>query len=60
MELEEKVLPLENAVVIIKTTIKVILVELKELMRQDHNRLAAPRASDQRTVDDRPVIVATS
>ena len=37
MELEDKVTRLENDLAIIKPTIKDVLVELKELMLQDHN-----------------------
>ena len=60
MELEDKVTSLENDPAIIKTTIKDVLVELKELMLQDHNLLGAPKLSDQRTVNDRPLIVVSS
>ena len=60
MELEDKVTRLENDLAIIKTTIKDVLVELKELMLQDHNSLGAPKLSDQRTVNDRPLIVVSS
>ena len=57
MELDDKVTILENDLEIIKTTIKGALVELKEMMLRDHNPLGAPKLSDQRTVNDRPVIV---
>ena len=60
MELEDKVTSLEDDLVIIKITIKDVLVELKELMLQDHNPLGAPKLSDQRTVNDRPLIVVSS
>ena len=60
MELEDKVTSLENDLAIIKTTIKDVLVELKQLMLQDHNPLGAPKLSDQRTVNDRPLIVVSS
>ena len=60
MELEDKVTSLENDLAIIKTTIKDVLVGLKELMLQDHNPLGAPKLSDQRTVNDRPLIVVSS
>ena len=60
MELEDKVTTLENDLAIIKNTIKDVLVEIKELMLRDHNPLAAPKLSDQRTVNDRPVIVVSS
>ena len=60
MELEDKVTSLENDLAIIKTSIKDALVELKELMLQDHNPLGAPKRSDQRTVNDRPLIVVSS
>ena len=60
MELEDKVLRSENVLAIIKTTIIDVLVELKEMMLQDHNPLGAPMASDQRTVNDRPLIVVSS
>lgn len=60
MELEDKVTRLEDDLAIIKTTIKDVLVELKELMLQDHNPLGAPKLSDQRTVNDRPLIVVSS
>jgi len=60
MELEDKVTSLENDLAIIKTTIKDVLVELKGLMLQDHNPLGAPKLSDQRTVNDRPLIVVSS
>ena len=60
MELEDKVTRLEDYLAIIKTTIKYVLVELKELMLQDHNPLGAPKLSDQRTVNDRPLIVVSS
>jgi hypothetical protein len=60
MELEDKVISLENDLAIIKTTIKDALVKLKELMLQDHNPLGAPKLSDQRTVNDRPLIVVSS
>ena len=60
MELEDKVLRLENDLAIIKTTVKDVLVELKELMLQDHNPPGAPKAADQRTVNNRPLIVVSS
>ena len=60
MELEDKVTKIENDLAIIKTTIKDVLVDLKELMLQDHNPLGAPKAADQRTVNDRPLIVVSS
>ncbi len=60
MELEDKVTRLEDDLAIIKTTIKDVLVELKELMLQDHNPLGAPKLSDQRTVNDRPLIVVST
>ena len=60
MELEDKVTSLENDLAIIKTTIKDVLVELKQLMLQDHNPLGAPKLSDQRTVNDRPLIVVST
>ncbi len=60
MELEDKVSRLENDLAIVKNTIKDVLVELKELMLRDHNPLGAPKLSDQRTVNDRPVIVVSS
>jgi len=60
MELEDKVISLETDLAIIKTTIRDALVELKELMLQDHNPLGAPKLSDQRTVNDRPLIVVSS
>ncbi len=60
MELEDKVTRLENDLAIIKNTIKDVLVELKELMLRDHNPLGAPKTSDQRTVNDRPLIVVSS
>ena len=60
MELEDKVTSLEDDLAIIKITIKDVLVELKELMLQDHNPLGAPKLSDQRTVNDRPLIVVSS
>ena len=60
MELEDKVISLEIDLAIIKTTIRDALVELKELMLQDHNPLGAPKLSDQRTVNDRSLIVVSS
>jgi hypothetical protein len=60
MELEDKVLSLENEVTIVKENIKDILVELKELMLRDQNPLGAPKPSDQRTAHDRPVIMVTT
>ena len=60
MELEDKVSRLENDLAIVKNTIKDVLVELKELMLRDHNPLGAPKLSDQRTVNDRPLIVVSS
>lgn len=59
MELEERVLRLENDLAIVQNTIKDILVELKELMLRDHNPLGDPQPSDQRTVNDRPMIVVS-
>ena len=59
MVLEDKVLQLEVDLAIIKTTIKNVLVELKELMLQDHTSLGALKASDQRTAHNRPVIVVS-
>ena len=46
MELDDKVTILENDLAIIKTTIKDVLVALKELMLRDHNPLGAPKLSD--------------
>ena len=60
MELDDKVTILENDLAIIKTTITDVLVALKEDMLRDHNPLGAPKLSDQRTVNDRPVIVVSS
>ena len=60
MELEDNVTVLENDLAIIKTTIKDVLVELKALMMQDHNPLGSPELSDQRTVNDRPLIVVST
>ncbi len=60
MELEDKVTRLENDLAIVKNNIKDVLVELKELMLRDHNPLGAPKLSDQRTVNDRPLIVVSS
>jgi len=60
MELEDKVISLEADLAIIKPTIRHALVELKELMLQDHNPLGAPKLSDQRTVNDRSLIVVSS
>ena len=59
MELDDKVTILDYELAFIKTTIKDVLVALKELMLRDHNPLGAPKLSDQRTVNDRPVIVVT-
>jgi len=52
MELDEKVTILEKDLAIIKTTIKDVLVALKEDMLRNHNPLGAPKLSDQRTVND--------
>ena len=60
MELEDKVLRLENEVAVVKENIKEILIELKELMLRDQNPLRAPTPSDQRTAHDRPVIMVTT
>ena len=60
MELEDKVTRLEDDLAIIKITIKDVLVELKELMLRDHNPLGAPKLLEQRTVNDRPLIVVSS
>ena len=60
MELEDKVTNLEYDLAIIKNNIKDVLVELKALMLRDHNPLGAPKLSDRRTVNDRPVIVVSS
>ena len=60
MELEDKVTRLDNDLAIIKTTIKDVLVELKALMLQDLNPLGSPDLSDQRTVNDRPLIVVST
>ncbi len=60
MELEDKVLRLENEVAIVKENIKEILIELKELMLRDENPLGAPKPADQRTVADRPMIVVST
>ena len=60
MELEDKVTRLENDLAIIKPTNKDVLVELKELMLQDHNLLGAPKLLGQRTVNDKPLIVVSS
>ena len=59
MELDDKVTILDYELAFIKTTIKDVLVALKELMLRDHNPLGAPKPSDQRTVNDRPVIVGS-
>lgn len=59
MELEDKVLRLENEVVIVKENIKELLVDIKELMLRDQNPLGAPKPSDQRTAHDRPMIVVS-
>lgn len=59
MELEDKVLRLENDLAIVKLNIKDVLVELKELTLRDHNPLGAPKPSDQRTAHDRSVIVVS-
>ena len=60
MELEDKVTRLEDDLAIIKTAIKDVLVQLKESMLRNHNPLGAPKLSDQRTVNDRPLIVVSS
>ncbi len=59
MELDDKVTILETDLEIIKTSNKDALVESKEMMLRDYNPLGAPKLSDQRTVNDRPVIVVS-
>ena len=60
MELEDRVLRLENDLSMAKVNIKQVLIELKELMLRGHNPLGAPKPSDQRTAHDRPVIVVST
>ena len=60
MELEDRVLRLENDLSMAKVNIKQVLIELKELMLRGHNPLGTPKPSDQRTVNDRPVIVVST
>ena len=59
MELEDKVLRLENEVAVVKENIKELLVELKELMLRDQNPLGTPKLADQRTAHDRPIIMVS-